>query len=142
MNFRCRSKASNLRQPKLSASYKETVAAIFQSVNIIFLKFSGHFQQKFPICPITAIFEKSQGWGGGGGGSDCEIVIRAIFFFFFKLRYFTGQNKYYPQAREIVLRSHSMIITCFQETSQVLDGNTDYIHKESIRQLEDVYNVF
>ena len=32
-----KSKASNLRQLKLSASCKENVAAIFQSVNVTFL---------------------------------------------------------------------------------------------------------
>ena len=32
-----KSKVSNLRQPKLSAPYKESVAAIFQSVNVTFL---------------------------------------------------------------------------------------------------------
>ena len=36
-NFGKKSKALNLRQSKLSASYKESVAAIVQSVNIIFL---------------------------------------------------------------------------------------------------------
>ena len=30
-------KSINLRQPKLSASYKESVASVFQSVNITFL---------------------------------------------------------------------------------------------------------
>ena len=37
LNFSLKSKASNLRQSKLSASYKESVAVIFQSVNVIFL---------------------------------------------------------------------------------------------------------
>ena len=37
LNFSCKSKASNLLQPKLSASYKESVAAIIQSVNVTFL---------------------------------------------------------------------------------------------------------
>ena len=30
MNFNRKSKVSNLRQPNLSASYKESVAAVFQ----------------------------------------------------------------------------------------------------------------
>ena len=37
LNFSWKSKALNLRQPKLSASYKESVTAIFQSVNVPFL---------------------------------------------------------------------------------------------------------
>ena len=37
LNFYRKSKASNLRQSKLSASYKENVAAISQSLNVTFL---------------------------------------------------------------------------------------------------------
>ena len=37
LNFSCKSKALNLRQAKLSASCKESVAAIFQSMNVTFL---------------------------------------------------------------------------------------------------------
>ena len=37
LKFSRKLKTSNLRQPKLSASYKENVAAIFQIVNDIFL---------------------------------------------------------------------------------------------------------
>ena len=35
--FSWKSKALNLRQPKLSASYKESVIEIFQSVDVTFL---------------------------------------------------------------------------------------------------------
>ena len=34
-------KASNIRQPILSAFYKESVAAIFQSVNVTFLTWTS-----------------------------------------------------------------------------------------------------
>ena len=37
LNVSSKSKALNLRLPKLSASYKESVAAIFQSMNVTFL---------------------------------------------------------------------------------------------------------
>ena len=37
LNLSWKSKASNLMQPKFSASYKESVAAILQSVNVNFL---------------------------------------------------------------------------------------------------------
>ena len=37
LNFSYKSTASNLRLPKLFVSYKESVAAIFQSQNVIFI---------------------------------------------------------------------------------------------------------
>ena len=82
LNFSWKSNASNIRQPKLSASYKENVAAIFQSkcyfLNLEKLKKLLQFPiflvitppspnhplpipglENFLSPPITAIFKKS-----------------------------------------------------------------------------------
>ena len=82
LNFSWKSKALNVREPKLSTSYKKSVAVIFQSMNVIFLTWkslsdfksspSPHYKTNLPPflashpissknfpSPITAIFEES-----------------------------------------------------------------------------------
>ena len=49
----------NLRQPKLSTSYKESVAATFQSMNVTFLTFSLEL--------LSSYIRRDK---GDGGGSD------------------------------------------------------------------------
>ena len=63
LNFSWKSKALNLRQPKLSASYKESVAAIFQSMNATFLTWK---RQSIVGTPLLLY----KGGQGRGGGSD------------------------------------------------------------------------
>ena len=74
MNFRWKSKAPNLRQPKLSACYKESVEAIFRSVNVTFLTWKC-----LGIVDTPSLYKgRSKGRGvsfqnfqkKGGGGSD------------------------------------------------------------------------
>ena len=106
LNFISKSKALNLRQPKLSASYKESLVAIFQSQNVIlnlqklkrlqffhppitkptppFLVFP-YFQQKLIIPPLHPLLENltTPPFYEGGGGLDCadhrskESIIQA-----------------------------------------------------------------
>ena len=52
MNFSWKSKASNLRQPKLSDSYKENVATIFQSMNVVFLTWVKLWKLKVHVTPV------------------------------------------------------------------------------------------
>ena len=42
----CKSKAPNLRQSKFSASYIESVVAIFQSKNVTFLKVTSAIKHR------------------------------------------------------------------------------------------------
>ena len=73
MNFRWKSKAPNLRQPKWSACYKESVEAIFRSVNVTFLTWKC-----LGIVDTPSLYKgRSKGRGVSfqnfqkkGGGSD------------------------------------------------------------------------
>ena len=68
LTFSWKWKASNLRQSKLSASYKESAAAILQSVNVIFfnleklkrlLKFPiPHYKTNLPIPCFPPLLAK------------------------------------------------------------------------------------
>ena len=51
LNFSWKSKASNLRQPKLSASYIENVPAIFLLVNVTFLTWKSLKKLKYSWSP-------------------------------------------------------------------------------------------
>ena len=61
VNFSWKSNALNLRQPKLSASYKEIVDAIFQSMNATFLTWKS-----LSIVGTPLLFYKGETRGGGG----------------------------------------------------------------------------
>ena len=90
MNFSWKSKASKLRQSKLSASYKESVAAIFQSVKVTFLTWKSQNIIGIPTLPIRGGIEFSK-FLKKGGGSDFsshknEGVGKTGGFVFFKKR--------------------------------------------------------
>ena len=68
LNFSRKSKALNLRQPKLSACYKENVAAIFQSVNGGYWVKKGEGGSNFShknggVGKIGGVVLKKRGWG-------------------------------------------------------------------------------